>query len=425
MGAADDVCKSCGAVVQKMNRNWSKFAKISVITLIIAAFGTYILLYNLGVVSPDTFGDIFGSPAMPDEPTTLDVSYMGQGPEEAAGEDGEIAAERPSSEEKQAALASVLEAADAYVRDFSQFNPIISRMGYLHNASLGEYVTVELLERLGLLDENRLTEDVFILYLRPMDLVQFDEFVLESALSAGQMVSLAVFVAHEVPTGIGLYSHFGEQLIFRENLNRLLLYEYNPDNGEIIRPTAQDAVYHAVVEMISDAHPGADVFIRYLAADDAHGFAAFSLTANGNGVINHIFALEYENYELMGVRLLAAGLEVTQHPKADINQAAPNFNFDLMPNYDITGVSLLPGNSPVFNDILGAMIQNGQLEEGHSPIFMSATANFAYIVRAYGDVFFGRHDDGWEIAPIDGWRAAEALMAEITNNPPLYIIWQQ
>jgi len=425
MDAADDVCKSCGSPVQKMNRNWSKFAKISVITLIIAAFGAYILLYNLDVINPDTIGEIFGGAPTADEPTPLDVGYGGQEPEEPVGGQGEAATERRSEEEHQAILSSVLASVDAYMQDFSQFNPIISRMGYLHNVSSGEYVTIELLERLGYLSHEYLAEDMLILYLRPMDLVLFDEIAFDSTPPAGQMVSLTVFLGYETPIGIGLYSRFGSQIIFRENLNHLLVNEYNPDNGEIMRPTEQDVVYQAVVSMISDALPGADVFIRYLAVDEAHGFVAFSTAGDGHGIINYILALEYDGNELAGVRLLAAGFETTQHPKANINQAAPSFNFELMPDYDIASTSLLANDSPVFQDIFDTMIENGQIEEGGLPVFISATPAFAYIVLDYGDVFFGQYNDGWSVVAVGGWQVAQGLMADNVNNPPLYIIWQQ
>ena len=427
MDAADDVCKSCGSSVQKLNRNWSKFARISVITLFIAAVGTYIALYNLDIIDLGFIGDIFESTVVAEETPPADVDYVGQETEDTTEGQEETAPQRRSEEEQQAILASILEATEAYVRDFSRLNPIISRLGYLHNASSGEYVTIERLVQIGSLGQEYLDEDVLILYLRPRDLLQFNEIVFEGTPTAGQMVELTVFIGHETPMGIGLYSRFGAQIIFRENLNSLLLNDYNPDNGAILRPTAQDAVYLAVESMISDVNAGADVFIRYLAVDDAHGFVAFSVADGGQSqsITNFILALEYVNNELTGVRMLASDFETTTHPKASINQAAPNFNFGLMPDYDITSISLLAEDSPVFQDIIAVMEQNGQLEEEYLPVFMSAASTFAYIVRTDGETFFGQYSDGWNIVEIGGWQAAEGLMADNVSNPPLYIIWQQ
>jgi len=423
MDAADEVCKSCGSPVQKMNRNWSKFAKISAITLIIVAFGTYILLYNLDIIGPNFFGDIFGSAAAEESPVP-DVGYAGQEPDEAVDIDIEATPERRSEEEQQVVLGSILSAVDTYVQEFSQFNPIISRMGYLHNVSTEEYVTIELLGRLGLLSEEYLDEDAFILYLRPRDLMLFDEITFESVPSAGQMVSLTVFVAHETPTGIGLYSRFGAQEIFRENLNLLLTDVYNPNNGEIYRPTVQDAVYQAVVEMISSSNPDSAAFIRYLAVDNLHGFVAFTVAGDDNIIINHVLSLQYDGEELIGVRLLAEGFENTTHPKTDINQAAPSFNFELMPDYDITGINLSQSGVQAFVESF-AMRELLGLEEYDILIFASATDSFAYAVREQGNAFFGQYNNGWQVVPVEGWQVAETLMKENVNNPPLYIIWQK
>jgi len=422
MDAADDVCKICGSPVQKLNRNWSKFAKISVITLIIAAFGAYIALYNLDIIGPDFFRDAFGSAPAAEEPATPDVGYVRQEPVEVADGQGEAVVEQRSEEEHRAVLASILEATNTYIQGISQFNPIISVMGYLHNVSTGEYVTIGLLERLGYLGEEYLAEDALILFLRPVDLNQFGEIAFEG-IPAGQMVELTVFLGYETPTGIGLYSRFGAQAIFRENLNQLIMNDYNPNNGAIFRPTSQDAIYQAVVEMITNAANATDVFIRYLAVDDAHGFVAFSTEEDVHSITNYVFSLARDEGSL-NLRVLAMGFEATLHPKAAINGAAPGFNLGLMPDYDITNTNLSQSDAEIFLSALLALEQFEQVYEDYF-VFVSATSAFAYAVSVYGDIFFGQYNSGWSAVPVDGWQAAQGLMADNVNNPPLYIIWQQ
>ncbi|MCL2376166.1 MAG: hypothetical protein FWC76_02100 [Defluviitaleaceae bacterium] len=424
MDATDTICKSCGHAVQKLNRNWSRFAKISIITLIIAAFGAYIALYNLGMINLNSITDFFGSASVVEEMPVADVGHVVQVPEGEVNVGGEIVPLRRDEEEQIATLSTILETVDAYIWDFSAFNPIISNMGYLYNAASNEFVTMELLANHGL-DYEYLAEDVFILYLRPMDLALFDEISFDGV-SAAQMGFLTVFLGYELPAGIGLFSRFGTQMIFRENLNHLLINNYGSNNGEIFRPTMQDDIYHATVGMISGANPDEDVFIRYLAVDDVHGFVAFSLSGDKQVITNYIFVLEHENDTLVGVRVLATGFEATQHPKVAVNGAVPNFNFGLMPNYDIANVSLLSGDSPVFQDIIYAMEENGLIEEGDLPAFISATAGFAYAVSVLGDGFFiQRSGDSWNFMSVDGWREWEQLMVEHVNSPPLYIMWQQ
>jgi len=425
MDANDTMCKSCGQPVQKLNRNWSRFAKISIITLIIAAFGAYIALYNFGMIDLDFFTNLFGNAAVTEETPATYADYVAQVPEGELNVGGEIAPTRRDEEERNAVLTTILEATEAYIFDFSAFSPLISSMGYLHNAAQGEYITTELLVDLGYLNYEYLTENIIILYLRPMDLNIFDEISFDG-MPAAQMGFLAVFLGYELPAGIGLFSRFETQMIFRENLNHLLLNDYNPNNGEISRPTAQDDVYHAVVGMLSGANPGEDIFIRYLAVDEAHGFVAFSTSENAHTINNYIFKLEREDYELRDLRVLATGFEATQHPKVAINGAVPNFNFGLMPSYDIANVNLIPGDSPVLQEINDAMEQNGHIEEGGLLTFLSVTTGFAYAVNAQGNVFFIQQSgDGWNIVPVDGWQGWEQLMVEHVHNPPLYIMWQQ
>jgi len=425
MDATDTVCKSCGHAMRKLNRNWSKFTKISVITLIIAAFGAYIALYNLEIINLDFFANIFRATEVSEDAPVTDVDYIMQAPMGETNDGGDIVPVRRDEEEKIAALSAVLAAADTYIRNLSTFNPIISSAGFLHNAASGEYITAELLVNQGNLDEEYLIEDLFILHLRPVDLDLFYEVSFDD-MSASQMGFLTVFLGYELPSGIGLFSRFGAQMIFRENLNQLLLNHYSSNNGEITRPTTQDDVYHAVIGMLSGANPEGDVFIRYLAVDDVHGFVAFSMSVDAHNIRNYVFELEYDNYQLAGLRILATGFETTQHPKVAINGAVPNFNLMLMPEYDIANIGLLDGSSSVFLDILATMEQNGQIEEDGEPTFVSATADFAYIVHTSGNVFFGQYGGhGWSIVPVDDWQTAEALMVDNVNNPPLYIIWQQ
>jgi len=423
MDAGDVMCKNCGTAVQKLNRNWSRFAKISVIILIIAAFGTYIVLYNRNMIGLDFLEDLFGSTPTVEDPPAVDTPYVGQPSEYEQPQNDEVPPARRSEEEQAAVLSAIMDAVNAYMREHSHINFIISSMGYLHNISSGDYITLELLGRLGHLDDEFLAEDVLILYLRPKDVERFDEVSFEGV-PATQMEPLTVFLAYEVPTGIGLHSRLGTQLIFRENLNQLLI-SYYTNNGEISRPTRADRIYHYVVEMIQGTNPVTDVFIRYLAVDDVHGFVAFSTDAANHIVTNYIFVQEHENNASVSLRVLASGFEVTPHPIVAINGAAPNFNFQLLPNYDITRISLLDKSAAAFEDILEVMVYSGQLEEDEEPEFMSVTPVYAYIVDARGNVFLGHYNNGWEIMPVGSWQVAEDVLQLMLSNPPLYIIWQQ
>ncbi|MCL2396924.1 MAG: hypothetical protein FWC93_02550 [Defluviitaleaceae bacterium] len=418
------ICKNCGAPAQRLNRNWSRFAKISIISLIIAAFGAYFVLNHFGMVDFNALESMFRAPAqVAEDPPPTDIGSVNPPDEVEQPTDNEdIAPERRSEEEHLAMLTTALAAAEAYVRNHHVSNPLISDMGYLYNVAKGRHIDVALLVSMQYLDEHFLDEDIFVLYLRPMDLMAFEEVDMYG-IAPGQRDRMAVFVAWQTPLGIGLYSVHGQYLIFREHLNQLLA-SYNRNNGEIWRPTADDVVYTAFVDMI-DTTSDAPVFVRHMAVDDVHGFAAFT-TGDSQQLHNYIFALEYDENTFSRVSLIARGFEATAHPMVAINGAAPNFNFDLLPNYDISDTALLAADTRDFDEVLQAAIDHGWVNEEDEPLFASTTPAFAYMVFDHNRVFFGQYAQGigWSIAQIESWREAEEFMAETVAHPPLYILWQ-
>jgi hypothetical protein len=256
-----------------------------------------------------------------------------------------------------------------------------------------------------------------------MDLTVFEEVELGS-ISQRQQTRMTVFLAYQTPTGVGLYSALGHHLIFRENLNKLF-DSYAPYNGEIWRPVAGDALYRAVVDMLTATSPEG-VFVRYLAADDVHGLVVWSRRGDRQRVRNYIFKLEYDDEgNFTNTRAIARDFEGTLHPTVAINSAIPNFNFDLLPDYDMARLELVDEGSPVFDEILGVMIENEQIYENGEPVFISSTNLFAYIVFLDHGAFLGLNGPaGWRIIPVDDWRDAGQIMVENVINPPLYILWQ-
>jgi len=420
MDAADTVCRNCGAAVPKLNRSWSKFAKISVVTLFVAAFAAYVVLHNLDMIDYGFIEDMFVSaPDTPDYAPSDDVGG-GQYYYDAEGGDVfEIVTHRRSDEEQAEVLATILSAVDAYLRDVSHHNPMISHSGYLYNAGINAPVSMQFLAALGYLGEDFEDENVLVLYLRPMDLLEFDE-VLMGELSQANRDRMTVFLAYQTPVGFGLFSDHGRHVIYRENLNALLM-SYAPTSYAVVRPVTGDAAYQTALNVIAATNPGDAVFMRYLATDGVHGFAAFSLASNPHVVRNYIFVMDED-----GARLLARDFEATLHPKVAINGAAPNFNFNLMPSYDIARIELLAPQSSTFADILNIMRQNEQLYLYDDPLFISATEDFAYIVTPLGNRFFGQNGPGgWVVEQVDNWQIVEQNLMESAHGAPLYIVWQQ
>ena len=207
MDTADEACKTCGAAVPKLNRSWSKFAKISIVTVVVAAFVAYVVMHNLDMIDYGLFEDMFVS--APDAADEVPPDEGEEVPPDDVNDDVyEVVVFRRTDEEQAEVLSTIISAVDAYLRDFSHHNPIISNAGYLYNASESQPVSVRLLVEHGYLDSHFENENVLVLFLRPMDLMSFEEVAL-GELSQSSRERKAVFLAYQVPVGFGLYSDIG------------------------------------------------------------------------------------------------------------------------------------------------------------------------------------------------------------------------
>ena len=426
--AGDVACNTCGVRLKKPGRTRVKVMRVAIVMLILVAFGAYFVLQHFDIIDFDPFESLFGSGttiAAEEPPPAVstdseDAIFANIGNNEA-----EPTVRRRNDEEHQAMLATYLTAVTAFINMHGHANILLSRAGFLYNATTSEFVSTSHLINLGFLDEIFENEDVLVLYLRPRDLAHFDETELPP-LSSANSDDLTVFLAYQTPIGLGLYSIHGSTVIFRESLNEVLTY-YSPDNGEIFRPTMADAIYHLVLEMIVESRPALEqeqIFIRHLAADDAHGFVAFSTSVDTNTIANIIFSidlglnLDEEYYTVLNI-ITAAAFEVTRMPTMVINSVVPNFNFDLLPLYDITpaGINFMDTDDPMFAALLAVL--------GDNSILVSVSYPFAYVVTADGQALLGVYNDGWVVEGVATWRAAEEIIAEHDGPRPFYILWQQ
>jgi|GEM_PF-1589684 len=432
--AGDATCNTCGTRIKKRNRTRARIVRVVVVILILAAFGTYFTLQHFDIIDFDPFENLFGGGTS----TSVEESTppIGTDSEDAnhvnvSGGNAEAPPDRRRSDgEHQAMLTTHLAAVTAYVNLHVQTNILLTRTGFLYNATTSEVVDTPLLISLGFLEDAFAYENVMVLYLRPKDLADYDE-VEFPPLSPTDREVLTVFLAYQTPIGLGLYSTHGGTVIFRESLNEVLMY-YSPDNGEVFRPTMADAIYHYVAEMIAELRFNSEeqeqgqeqIFIRHLAVDDAHGFVAFSVASDINTISNIIFSIDLDEdyYTVLNI-ITAAAFEVTRMPTMVINSVAPGFNFELMPLYDIAPVNihLMDEDEPMFIDLLTTLTDINF----SNALFVSASYPFAHVVTTTGQVFMGFYDDGWRISGVATWHTIEDVIAASAGVHPFYILWQQ
>jgi len=392
---------------------------MAVVGIVLVASVVFVVLYIQGRID---FGFITGGSdgqvAAPGE----DVSDAHENNNEIANdtqspEDEDISPVLRDEETRFAILQDIHQGVLDYMSAVGNQIPFVTGAGHLQNWEDGSFVTPQHLARAGFLDDEHLEETRFIFMLRPADLVGFD------GINMPPNTEMTVFVGHETVRGIGLYSIHGYQEIFREDLNQIL-ESYTPRNWrEAVmppqRPSGASPIHQQATAIISSTANGADVDIRYMAADDDFAFVAASMAGEAHRIRYFLFSVAGE-----GLSLLVHGFENVRHPIQAINQAAPNIDTHLLPDFLGDDLSLLTPDDPVFANLMAVLQAQGHIEPYNEPIFASATEEFAYMVFAGGGVLLFNTGAGWELQTTIGWQQAEARMWELMEFPPIYILQQ-
>jgi hypothetical protein len=422
-------------VFNKM-KNWSKYVKVGLVVLILGFCGLFIFLH-----SQDMVGFSFGRPSNRGTSDTIGAPNLPQG--ESTSQAATPTGQPPSSQDggtndfaiiTDAERIDILNAVNIAAHDYmwrSMNAPFISRFGYLYNPVTEEFVTVDSLVAKGFLSDEYLQYDIMILFLRMTDMVHLRD----AATGHGGLV---IFTGMDTITGIGLvcpstpyFDYFYE--IYREDLNTILLNMISCD-GEIVRPAFADSVYQAVFSDISGILNPAE--IRYMAYNSSHVFAVASVI----GASHQMRYFLYEINSADSVTRLDFSLEGDRHPIAAINLAAPNFNFELwpdFPNFVIGGVepprlSLLSPEHSIFSQLTEFLVQQGYEQYADAmPEFMAATASYAYMVYGPYDAVLVTQGSGspaaatgWRFHFVSGWQEAEAILQGL-EGAPLYILNQR
>jgi len=323
---------------------------------------------------------------------------------------GQEADERPEIRDE-AARQTILSEIHQVVRAYmGHVTPFSSNQGFLHNLNNEEFITIEYLISHGLLTYRHAQDEKLILFLRPADLADFEE------LDMPNTAAMTVFVGHETTVGIGLYSIYGYQEIFRENLNSVL-NSYIPRDTEIVRPMAGQPLYQSVLSALATREILTTLEVRYMAANDDFVFVSVATAGPYNHQLRH-YLFARQNGDLT---LLAHGLENEANIFQAINHIAPNFDF-LLPPAHMLRTRLLPPSDPIFAHLRDAVSEYGY------PAFMAATEHYAYILTQYGLSFLATLNQGGTILNMQtvlGWQGAEQILLQDIDNSSILILRQE
>ncbi|MDR2166853.1 MAG: hypothetical protein LBE35_03245 [Clostridiales bacterium] len=413
IGPEDGVCKVCGHPVRKGAKNWPRFVKMAMVVLVLGAGVVFVVFYTQGRIDFGFLTDRGAAAAPPVEAEIPAENIPAELPDPTAPQNVETVPIVRDEETRIEILSEIYVAATVFISQFPQ-TPFISNTGYLFDLTNETLITVEMLSATGLIGYEHLEEPKLLLFLRPADFAPFDEVEMPNS------EQMTIFVGHETITGIGLYSSFGYQEIFRENLNEILL-SYMPYGGEIVRPMSAHPIFQAALGNLNQM-AGQDHDVRYLAFDENFVFVTVSRVGESHQLQHYVFRRDGDEISLM-----LANAEGARHPAQVINHAAPNFNFELLPYFEIGRNTLRVPDDAAF--ILEELRAANFIGADYEPEF-AAVANFhAYLVFPGNQAFLGILGNDWVFRQVSGWQEAEELLWEWAQEGlvpySLYILRQE
>lgn len=409
--SSEGVCKICGHPVRNGKSGLHKYTKFAIVGIVLILCGVFVVFYAQGRLDLSFIVNLF-------EPQITDVVdngiYADTGNNVFIATDDDVDIAVVFDEEARLLLLSeVYTVASDFIEQFSAHFTLISNMGYLYNATENLFVTTDFLTGRNFLQLD-VSENIIVLLLRPVDFADFEEVYLPYS------NEMTLFVGHETITGIGLYSAYGYAEIFRENLNTLLL-SYRPSESEIFRPLSSHRLYQDVVDLITNNNVQID--IRYMAANDDFVFTTVSNRGESHILRHYAFARGDD------LTILAQQISNERELITTINQAAPNFNFNLLPEFSLNRDSLVQ----VDEDVLMAQLRTSTLTDNaimpdYPPEFIATRHFYAYLVFTDdGSKFLASLANDWVIRQVANWQEAEEIIIENWGdiNPPLYILRQE
>jgi len=297
---------------------------------------------------------------------------------------------------------------------FSETVLFLSKNGYLFDFPAWNYVFIEEISDLTNIDEEYLVEGIMFFYLRPADLARFRN------ISVSERNSLMIFTGLEVREGFAITGR-GEQggTISREDL-QTILNEYSWSHGEIRKIDNQTEIFESVIRTLSEYTGNQSGFdIRYLYRDER--FICVVASPVDEPLSIGMFVLEY----LEGaVYMRFSHLETLNEHRRALNNALPNFNQNLLPDYDLRQESRYLVDD--FDEIIYDMLYAELISENDLPLrFASGTHEYVYFEFDSGAKYIG-HFEGevWVMYPVDNYVMARAALYSLSRRPPLFIVRQ-
>lgn len=272
-------------------------------------------------------------------------------------------------------------------------------------------VTVEDIENLLYIDIAEELNNVSFHYIKPADVLE----LLPGSILEEDLEIITVFTAVPLENGVYLSSKYDEGGILTSEQYRQLVLNHYFEHGDIINPTKNDKEYSELVELVEAEDPeliGGNV--KYIAYDDK--YAALVISTNTNPSYSKEFAFEKNNGAW---EIIISNLESKQDSKLTVNYSFTDFNLALLPIYEISSFEIISDLTPYLDLIL----ENGFLID-EEIVYSSGAGKFSYFESSEGTKILAYLQDGSNLViyEIDNYKEGISLMAQLEENPPVFIL---
>lgn len=416
VGENEDICPNCGHRLKR-----SKRALIFILTaFIVIAFIMFFQRRNYPGPVEVIPEDSQGTENLPSD--SLEEENLNEIENTETAEEKETLppVSNPDLNKPMDEVWEMLDTIIVYINDYYDYYgetvEFISKNGYLFDVPARDYVFVEDLAGLLEFDNKYINESVLFLYLRPDDLNGYGD------LRVSESNALKIFAAYETKEGFAISAKDEPGgIISIADLGKVL-DKYSWEHGNITNFSIDSDKFEQIIKAIKSFEENSEdselsYDIRHMLADNKYVDIIVSPVGNSERMGHYVLEFNGDIFEVK-----VHGIENQLNYKKFVNVTIPDFNTNLMPNYNLNVVTKhLQSN---FENITEMMRVNKLIEEKDFPVnFQSGTNDFIFLAFSSGRHFVGHFEKGiWQMYPVETYGEAVMLLQGLDKKPPLFIL---
>lgn len=310
-------------------------------------------------------------------------------------------------------LKSIAAAAQHYYDAFGEKQGWISKNGRMCSYPGGVYMTTDRLASNGYLERGLSASGYDILLVSGNDLAQY----------AGTDVPVedkgfGVFAAMQQSDGRYLLaSPSGKVGLLSRKDYTALLSSYGQNHGDVIRLSSASTEYGRILGFLG-LYEGEleEYFVREIRKDDKYAVVTFSDKANTAYVKQHILRNDNNFWEVV-----YPNVQTWYYAAYRINQTLPDFNFELLPRYNIGSVAAgIKAGDP---SIVNAMVAGGYVADQSQIYYQCVYKDYGYVVTHNGARYVAYQEQGkWRILHVASDYEAKNFISARTGQDYGFII---